>query len=436
MNVQTRTCRQWNGRQPAIRFGVLVAVGLLLGACSYVPDWANPLAWYDRTFDSSGDSQPAAAAAAPPSAGADQPFPKLSSVPDQPPTATSKAERKQIAQGLVADAARARYTDEETDTQVAATTPQPTPSPPPVVVQAPATVVAQAPPAPPPAAVPSRTTPVSPSVSVQPATPMPVPSIVQRRPAARVAAAPQPVTPMPVPSIVQRRPAAPQPVPSIVQRRPASPAVAAPQTVPAPVASAPAQGQRQLASVADVFAEKMAASASTVTTAPAHTGFGPSTAQPLSNLPKSVPAIVRDTYNESVGGAVAGSTAVVIAPAVGQVAREPVVIRFRHGSANLSAADRRRLRSISEAFKAQGGVVRVVGHASSRTRDMPVLRHKLANFNVSHDRAVRVASELVRQGVTRNAILVEARSDADPAFIESMPAGEAGNRRTEVYLES
>ena len=367
-------------------------------------------------------SQPAAAAAAPPSAGADQPFPKLSSVPDQPPTATSKAERKQIAQGLVADAARARYTDEETDTQVAATTPQPTPSPPPVVVQAPATVVAQAPPAPPPAAVPSRTTPVSPSVSVQPATPMPVPSIVQRRPAARVAAAPQPVTPMPVPSIVQRRPA--------------SPAVAAPQTVPAPVASAPAQGQRQLASVADVLAEKMAASASTVTTAPAHTGFGPSTAQPLSNLPKSVPAIVRDTYNESVGGAVAGSTAVVIAPAVGQVAREPVVIRFRHGSANLSAADRRRLRSISEAFKAQGGVVRVVGHASSRTRDMPVLRHKLANFNVSHDRAVRVASELVRQGVTRNAILVEARSDADPAFIESMPAGEAGNRRTEVYLES
>ena len=44
-------------------------------------------------------------------------------------------------------------------------------------------------------------------------------------------------------------------------------------------------------------------------------------------------------------------------------------------------------------------------------------------------------AELVRLGVSPNALLVEARSDTEPVFYESMPAGEAENRRAEVFLE-
>ena len=77
----------------------------------------------------------------------------------------------------------------------------------------------------------------------------------------------------------------------------------------------------------------------------------------------------------------------------------------------------------------------MVGHASSRTKNLPVAKHKLVNFWISMDRAQSVARELIRQGVPSNAIVVESRSDSDPRFFESMPADEAENRRAEVYLE-
>ena len=43
--------------------------------------------------------------------------------------------------------------------------------------------------------------------------------------------------------------------------------------------------------------------------------------------------------------------------------------------------------------------MRVIGHASSRTREMDWVRHKMVNLNVSLDRANAVASVLVRSGV-------------------------------------
>ena len=85
--------------------------------------------------------------------------------------------------------------------------------------------------------------------------------------------------------------------------------------------------------------------------------------------------------------------------------------------------------------KSRGGAVRVVGHASSRTRDLPIDRHMLVNFRISLERAQAVAAELVRLGVAPEDLFVEARSDTEPVFYESMPAGEAENRRAEVFLE-
>ena len=49
--------------------------------------------------------------------------------------------------------------------------------------------------------------------------------------------------------------------------------------------------------------------------------------------------------------------------------------------------------------------------------------------------AEALLNELRRRGVDDSQIIYVARADAEPIFYESMPAGEAGNRRVEVYLE-
>jgi outer membrane protein OmpA-like peptidoglycan-associated protein len=67
---------------------------------------------------------------------------------------------------------------------------------------------------------------------------------------------------------------------------------------------------------------------------------------------------------------------------------------------------------------------------------MDRVSHELANFRISDERARAVAEELVRLGVDPTAIIVEAVSDQQPAFVEAMPAGEAGNRRAEILLEN
>ena len=114
----------------------------------------------------------------------------------------------------------------------------------------------------------------------------------------------------------------------------------------------------------------------------------------------------------------------------------PVAIYFAHGSAGLSAADREQIADIAALQeKRGGGVVRVVGHASSRTNNLPVDAHLLANFDMSMDRANAVANELMRKGVSASDLVIEAVGDRSPEYYESMPAGEAGNRRAEIFLE-
>ncbi|MGD1935402.1 MAG: OmpA family protein [Candidatus Phaeomarinobacter sp.] len=114
----------------------------------------------------------------------------------------------------------------------------------------------------------------------------------------------------------------------------------------------------------------------------------------------------------------------------------PVAIYFGHGSAGLSSADRGQIAEIAALQKKRGGgAVRVVGHASSRTNNLPVDAHLLANFDMSMDRANAVANELMRKGVAASDLVIEAVGDRSPEYYESMPAGEAGNRRAEIFLE-
>ena len=107
---------------------------------------------------------------------------------------------------------------------------------------------------------------------------------------------------------------------------------------------------------------------------------------------------------------------------------------FKSGSSSVTASERGKIRRAVDAVKGSNARVVVIGHASSRTRNLDPLRHQLANFRISYDRAEAVAKELVRLGIERNSIEISAMSDAEPVYYEVMPAGEARNRRVEIVL--
>lgn len=135
-----------------------------------------------------------------------------------------------------------------------------------------------------------------------------------------------------------------------------------------------------------------------------------------------------------------GSFEALLAETVG-MPRQPGVslqvadIFFAHGSAQIDGRDREVLREVVAMHKERGGRIRVIGHASSRTGSMDLAEHKLANFNISVSRADAVAAELVRLGADRSAVLTSAQADHERVYFESMPNGEAGNRRAEIYLD-
>jgi flagellar motor protein MotB len=115
--------------------------------------------------------------------------------------------------------------------------------------------------------------------------------------------------------------------------------------------------------------------------------------------------------------------------------RRVAVIYFRHGSAKLQARDRTVLRDVVELYERRDRDLRVVGHASSRTAAMDPIAHRMANFDTSLARAQAVVDALVSLGVPRDDIQLEARGDNEPVYHEFMPTGEAGNRRTEIFLQ-
>ena len=108
-------------------------------------------------------------------------------------------------------------------------------------------------------------------------------------------------------------------------------------------------------------------------------------------------------------------------------------VLFLNGSSALNGKAKAIIRDIVEMYKTRQGSFRIVGHASHRTKNLPVQRHKLVNFQISLDRATVVANELIRLGVHKSAIQIAAVSDSQPIFYESMPEGEAGNRRAEIF---
>ncbi len=394
-----------------------LAATLSLAGCSSIPDWANPVAWYDGIF---GDDEAAPAAtprSAPTAEGrsrtesADrQAPPRAGAVPDRP-RASTREERAAVASGLTADRDAARYTDEDLRGRPAvASTGQPAPAAPPPA-PAPAVAVAPVSPAPSPAAPPTAPAPVA-------AAPMPAPQ-------------PQPSIPAPAP-LTQ----APAPVPLQQSGAYVSGTTMPPAPLPGVVAPL-----RDTNALEQAYRSALLASAATVTTAPANTGFQPARPTALAAPATAVPANVMQTYQQPPMPA----ATLPVSPATAAAPLAPITARglqapnapgtfanagsrlagqivFAAGGSGLSRRDLDVVSDVLAQHNTRGGTIRVIGFSPAGSSG----QSKLNAFRLAQDRANAVATALSREGARPNFVFVEARTDG---------AGNPPNR-VDLYLEN
>jgi outer membrane protein OmpA-like peptidoglycan-associated protein len=168
-------------------------------------------------------------------------------------------------------------------------------------------------------------------------------------------------------------------------------------------------------------------------------GFGQN--RQVASLSRNVMSDVSDTYTSAMmvePRVVSEGKAVSMArfnPSMFAGSFQVATIQFGNGSSNLTGEDKRILREVLSIHQQQGGVIRIVGHASSRTRDMSPDQHQKVNMGVSLKRADMVARELLKLGMPGDRLYVGGVSDNQPLYQEVMPSGEAGNRRTEIFVD-
>jgi len=396
-------------RPPRRKFGFLAVIAVCaasatLGSCSQVPNALNPMEWYKSTAklftgdddevlddrktvwrDGQGRLRSARGTLPP---GADTNIPNLATVPARPRVSASE-ERRQVVEGLVADRSHAHYSSEAIQRQ---------------------------------------------GEPLQP---------LRRDQAVTAARAP---APRDIPSVPVALPplASPPPLAPSASQTPRATRVkqtrvsALPQTVII---------EGTGATVEEIYRARLAQGVPSLATgmAPVNAVFG-SSARGIESIVVSSQGVelLSGTAVESTS-ALAAPPGPFIAPAMPQLSGfstgffgvggfKAATIHFGNGTASLDASDRLVLRDVVAVHRQRGGNLRVIGHASARTRSMDPVRHKAVNLNISLARANEVAQELARQGAPRGAVSVVARSDTEPIFYEVMPSGEAGNRRAEVYI--
>lgn len=362
-------------RRPFFAGAMFVALSGMAG-CSSVPDAVNPTQWYKSTVDffAGEDSEGKVEDEGRTQTAEATPVPGE----DKPfPKLSSVPERPSapVQGGLVADTQKRKYAE-------------------PIARQGEATeMLAAQPPAPPPA--PSAE--AAPMVSaIQPAPPA--------MPAAPVASAPIPTPSSPDFASIQ---------PRAIELT--------------PPASAPALPANSMASIADdpyttvVVSSDGVEMADGTIAAPAPTMA--SEAMPRFSVAPSTgaPAITTSLQRQTQTGISGTKVATIL---------------FQNGSSGLSDHDRRILNEVVRLHQQRGGKITVVGHASSRTRDMDPVNHKMVNYRLSADRAAKIAAELRNMGLDPETLVVDARSDSMPMYYEIMPSGEAGNRRAEIYFDN
>ncbi|MBO6826354.1 MAG: OmpA family protein [Sneathiella sp.] len=352
----------------------MISVLLAVSGCSSTPDWVNPMNWWD-------DEEEEAATEV---AATEGEYPALGTVPDNAGQTISVQDAENIREGLQADRSNAQYTDQQLRAETSAQPPAPQP------------------------------------------TPAPVPN--QDGPA---------VTPSPSTNVNAGQLAAPA---QQTQNGQLLMPNAAPVTTPQQAYARQVPGGNTVvisgASTEDVFQKQLQASAATTTTLPANTQFQSFQPAPLNNSAVSVSPIVQDTFNRPVQlgyGTATGQQGYAGQSFVAGL-KPDAVIYFETGSSRVGGGDMQKIADIAAMQRQTGATVRVVGHASSRTRQLPVDRHKMVNLRMSQDRSSSVVKALISRGVNPQNISVESVSDSMPVTRESMPSEEAKNRRTEIFL--
>ncbi|MCR9070371.1 MAG: OmpA family protein [Alphaproteobacteria bacterium] len=416
-----KRCSLWNAPMTSM------AAVLLLAGCSSVPDALNPVEWYESTTDAVGgwfsDDEGAATADAG-SAAADSSFPNLASVPERPTPSTTAEQRAEIQQGLIADRNNARYTD-SADASAPAAAPRPrTTSQAADAQSAPAqsTVTVAAPPPPP------QTVAVAPPAQVQAAQP----TVRSTEPASTAGSDLWPRRP--VPQSENRAPVTTGRVTdsqSTVARSPAAsvdtvPSSGRPLAEPSPAVVAAARTQTETATTRLDSAGNTGAASAQVAAAPAT-----ETATPDKMTAPASPAPADESPSVIVDGPSLDQYQLGFSGPAYLVG----TVNFAHGSARLNADDLDMVRSIASAAQETDAFIRVIGHASARTAEMDLSSHELVNFQESLARAESVAQALIGAGVPAERVLVEAMSASQPLYFESMPSGEAGNRRAEILFQ-
>lgn len=452
MGVLKSTTLRWSGHgsakvklRPLLHAGSALAVVLMLGACSSVPDAINPVEWGKSIGDAFDGDEEATAKSDQPIPGEDEDYPRLADTPAKP-VVTGDAERDALVAGLAADRANAQYTQSgrrQSTPPVNALQPEPAPS---------AANVDQ------PSITPAPTTAVSSSAMAEPepaATANPTPpssgsAVTSAASGSRIAQewnAKAPISgPVPTPQPAPEKPdvlksdsagadAAGEPVTE-------SPAMESPVTSTGdPVMD---QYNRRLAEGDGVFANDPTPGSGPAAQAQAfdysvYSDNGSVIVDESQlggggNAYLSDPAMpYAETANEVLASRLGVRSVDTLGPGVNSV--QVAQIQFGHGSSNLSGTDNNVLRQVAEAWRQTGGVLRIIGHASMRTANMSLEEHLAINRQVSEQRASAVVSQLVSLGVNPDAIFVGADGSADPRYYEGVPAGEAGNRRVEIFMD-
>lgn len=391
-------------QQKYLGLATVLSSVMLVSACSKVPDAINPVEWYkstsdfvtgnDETAEKDADGNTLQSNRGAPPPGADGATPNLSRVDDQ------MAQRKNAQAGLSADTAGRKYADSVQRQGDGAQN----------------SLYAE------------DAAPAAPQVTAQQVAPAPQPAT----PVATAAATPAPAAPAPAPA-----PTAASPAPAPAAPSPAETAAAA---APDPSYGVdPGMRDRLAQQLAEIQA-RAADQGSLLPTDLISGGQGQQTviisSGGIQTSSVSSQGFQLQAGNPQLASLVQGPISNNGALPLPSSSTKVATILFKNGSSGLDATDRKILADVARIQRQKGGVVRVVGHASARTKNMDPSLHKQTNFNVSVKRANQVASELKRMGISSDMILTAAVGDNHPVFLEVMPSGEAGNRRTEIYLSN
>jgi outer membrane protein OmpA-like peptidoglycan-associated protein len=453
---------RWSAELAVPKSVIALALALTLAGCSSVPEYANPMNWFS-------DEEPSAQASpSDPGSSTNQEYPNLSTVPDRPTPSTSSDERREIRDGLIADRENARYSS-----SVAASSAPGTISPtgfPPTSTASPSEPALTG--VPPQAATePAASAPAAPAPTAVASTPPPQTAVEQTASARSASSDANQSTLWP------NRP----PPPSSIRTGTTTADVGHSTSTPhasnedSRAALSETRGSttaRQAPqSLYDQSASPQAASTPSATTQPAQldSASAGTPRRAPSSLPSSqgepaAPEITTDfsalddstaSRPGSYGGSNTGAYQAALAgyglqpgatefgtAAPGGSGYAPTgeaylagTVYFGHGSTSLSATEQAQIRTLAQEAERSGAIVRILGHASSRTADMELPLHDRVNFKVSKQRAEAIAKVMVQAGLPADRVYVEALADAAPVYYEIMPSGEAGNRRAEILFQ-